>query len=54
MVISMNDRTDTDHTQVQDDILTYDVSDEALEACGMARASTSYESCRIGPGGNCH
>jgi hypothetical protein len=48
----MDQQTDTDLDQADEDILTYDVSDEALEAAAgtAALATWGTGSCRF-PGG---
>jgi hypothetical protein len=43
---SSNTTTDLDHTD--EDILTYEVSDEALEAASGAGYSPSWSTCRFG------
>ena len=54
-MISMDDQTDTDHQQTDEEILTYQVSDDALEAlAGTKTTAINVWSCREGPGGNCH
>jgi hypothetical protein len=44
----MNDQTNTDLDQADEDILTYEVSDEALEAASGTGHSTSWSTCRFG------
>jgi hypothetical protein len=44
----MNDQTNTDLDQADEDILTYEVSDEALEAASGTVYSTSWSTCRFG------
>jgi hypothetical protein len=43
----MNDTT-SDLDQTDEDILTYEVSDEALEAASGTGYSTSWSTCRFG------
>jgi hypothetical protein len=44
---AMNDTT-SDLDQTDEDILTYEVSDEALEAVSGTGHSTSWSTCRFG------
>jgi hypothetical protein len=46
----MNDQTNTDHDQADEDILTYDVSDEVLEAASGTEGvgcMVSISTCRF-------
>jgi hypothetical protein len=54
----MDQQTDTDHDQADEDILTYTVSDEALEATagterGPVIGPTSFTYVICSPAGSC-